>query len=272
VRTGEGSSVRRGRPARRGAEREAEKAPRPLFVGGCQRSGTTAFADYLNDHDAILLTRERYKRLPARRITPGMFTFERILAPHEGETNAPRAHHEQLLARKEPSRLRWIGDKRPAHVRSLPTLLTNNPSARFIVLHRPLEDVAESFEAKARDPAADWPASNGLEAAVVRWNAALRSTRAFVQSRPDAHLVVIGYDEFFGDPQASVPLLTAFLELEFDEDVLRRWGEASARFVAQRREKVPPTASQARLLREARDEPSERWIRGYIRDQRRALA
>src|SRR5687768_9781311 len=102
---------------------------RPLFVGGCQRSGTTAFADYLNEHEAILITRERYKYLDIGAVNPRMFAFDRILDYSGRETNAPREYHERLLSGKDPAKLEWIGDKNPSYVRRMPTVLENNPGA-----------------------------------------------------------------------------------------------------------------------------------------------
>jgi hypothetical protein len=88
---------------------------RSLFVAGCQRSGTTAFAECLNLHPRILLDVERYRSIPARTITPELFTFERILDYRE-ETIRPREYYEELLFRKEPEKLEWIGGKNPNYL------------------------------------------------------------------------------------------------------------------------------------------------------------
>ena len=240
---------------------------RPLFVGGCQRSGTTAFEEYINCHEAVLVTRERYKFLDARDVTPDLFTFERILDYRENETNAKFEYHQQLLARKDPSVLKWVGDKNPSYVRFLPTLLANHPDARFILLYRPLEEVAESFEAKARNPRDRWPEENGFEHAIKRWNQAQQHTRRFVEEHPGVGVLVIDYHDFFGDATRSVPMLSSFLELEFGREVREAWGEKSQAFRKKRREKTPLSSEQAAVIEKHKDHESERWIRDYIRGQ-----
>ncbi len=120
---------------------------RPLFVIGASRSGTTAVTDYLNHHEEILICRERYKRVHEE-IDPGLLTYERILdyEPQRegGETNIPREHHVELLARKDPAKLRWIGDKQPAGARRYRAISRNNPGAHFLITYRPIEEVVES--------------------------------------------------------------------------------------------------------------------------------
>src|SRR5919107_4319510 len=142
---------------------------RPLFVGGCgQRSGTTAFADYLNKHQQILVCRERYRHAVLR-INPSFFSFERILSHDEEVTNRRMEYHAKLLKEKDPAKLKWIGDKAPLYANHLKLLQKNNPGARFIVLYRPVEEVAESFEARAKDSQDEWSSENGFEKGVRTW-------------------------------------------------------------------------------------------------------
>lgn len=74
----------------------------------------------------------------------------------------------ELLQSKEPENLKWIGDKQPAYYRSLRTVFKNNPGARFLITYRPVEEVAESFQERARSPHDHWPESFGFEAGVER--------------------------------------------------------------------------------------------------------
>jgi len=245
---------------------------RPLLVTGCQRSGTTAFAEYMNDHEAVLLTRERYKYISPKDIAPEMFSFGRILQSEEGETNAPARYHSDLLLRKEPSRLKWLGDKNPGYVRSLPILSANIPDARFILLYRSVEEVAESFDAKANNPRDHWPEKNNFEAAIKVWNKAQQNTRRFIESHSDVAVLVIDYQDFFGDAVVSVPLLASFLELEFGPPVLHAWEQRSKAFREKRREKAAPTRTRRWRLKRAKDHETDRWIRAYMEHQRRVLA
>src|SRR3712207_3868027 len=135
---------------------------RPLFIAGCPRSGTTALTEYLNQHEEVLVCIERYKYAPPpQEINPSLFTFDRILDYREGETNTPRERHAKLLERKDLAKLKWIGDKRGMYFKWFEQLAENNPGARFIVIHRPIEEVARSFEARKNNPNDHWWAEIG---------------------------------------------------------------------------------------------------------------
>jgi hypothetical protein len=102
----------------------------------------------------------------------------------------------ELLEHKAPHRLKWIGDKNPGYLRHFDALASNNPGARFIVTYRPLEEVAESFEARASDPSDRWPRERGFEMAVSRWNASLLHTRNFIEGSRDWRVLVVDYHRF----------------------------------------------------------------------------
>lgn len=239
---------------------------RPLFVAGCQRSGTTAFAEYMNVHPEVLLLRERYKFI-SHEVTPDLLSFERILAYSPGETNVPEEQYVELLKRKDPRKLRWIGDKNPDYYVFFGRLVRQNPGARFIVLYRPLEDVAESFDARARDPEDHWPAYFDFGKAVEVWNNALNHTRAFVEG-PGAQVLVLDYRDFFYRNETCVPLISRFLEIDFDEHVLADWKKRSSAFEENRRRKSTLTEEQINFLQQKKDHAAEEWILKRIEDQR----
>lgn len=238
-----------------------------LFVAGSPRSGTTALANYLNQHQEVLICRERYKYVSPKKIDPSTFAFERILDYRDGETNIPKEYHEQILREKDPAKLKWVGDKYPFYVKRFEKLLKNNPGSRFIVLYRPVEEVAESFEARARDPRINWPAENGFEAGVRVWNSILLHTRGFIESNPDAQVLIVDYHDFFYRNEACVPLISRFLDLEFDEPVREAWKEMSASFEKARRHKEALSAERAAFIQENKDHATERWILDYINEQ-----
>jgi hypothetical protein len=240
-----------------------------LFVVGCPRSGTTALANYLNQHEELLLCVERYKYVRPTEVTPDLFTFERILDYREGETNIPKQRHAELLARKDPERLKWVGEKMPTYYKWYFQLLENNPGARFIVIHRPVEEVAESFEARARQPQDSWP--HGFEEGVKRWNQALRLTRKFVESEKKPEVLILHYHDFFYRNETCVPLISRFLEIEFDEPVLEAWRKRSERFEAKRRNKEPLDEERAAFVRENKNQAAEEWLFERIEEQRNGL-
>ncbi len=245
----------------------SQNGPKPLFVAGCGRSGTTGLTYYLNQHESILVCIERYKAIP-RRITPNHFAFERILDYRRGETNIPRERQAQLLEGKDPKKLKWAGDKNPGYVRNFETLLENNPGARFIVIYRPVEEVAESFDARAKDPGDRWlTGKDGIETGVERWNSSLRRTREFIEGGMGPSVLIVGYHDFFYRNEACVPLVSRFLDLEFDESVREAWKRMSLQFEKRRREKEPLSAEQKAFIQENKDHAAEEWMLERIERQ-----
>jgi hypothetical protein len=239
---------------------------KPLFIAGIpQRSGTTALANYLNQHPEILICIERYKYAP-KQITPDLFTFERILDYREGETNIPRERHLELLEKKDPAKLKWIGDKRPAYFKRYRHLLKNNPGAHFIVIYRPVEEVAESFQARARNTK-DSRWTHDFEDGVRVWNRALRQTREFVESHSDPPMLILSYHDFFsGDPDC-IQLLSQFLGVEFCSKVREEWRRMSLHFEGKRRPKSPVSEEQEQFVRENKDHENEKWMLDFIERQ-----
>lgn len=263
---------------------ELLKRATPLFVGGCARSGTTAFADYLNRHPEILLCQERYKGRQ-RRVSWDLFTFERIMDFRPEETKRPglgdlrgvaapdeniklfKKVHADLLARKDPAKLKWLGDKGPFYVRYMDRLAGNNPGARFIMLYRPLEEVAESWEARAKNPDDPWRSERDYKVSVDIWNAAMQKTREFVESSPTPRVLLITYHDFFYRNEAVVPQISRFLGLEFSESVTGAWGEKSRGFESNRHRKEPLGEEQRSFIREHADREAEAWVLDRIEKQ-----
>jgi hypothetical protein len=241
---------------------------RPLFIAGCARSGTTALADYLNLHPEILMCIERYKYLPPENIRPKLFTLDRILDYKKGETNIPRERHVDLVQSKDLGALKWIGDKKPAYYREFRTILENNPGAHFIVIHRPVEEVAESFEKRAMKASDGWPDWAGFDVGVERWNQATGYIREFMESGLEPDVLILDYHEFFSHPESYTPLLSEFLEVEFDEPLLENWRKISSGFEGRRRTKEPPSEEQQEFVRKHKDIEAERWILDVIERQK----
>lgn len=238
-----------------------------LFVAGPGRSGTTAFANYLNQHPGILICRERYKFLQPE-ITPDLFSFERILDYREGETNLPKSYHEELLAGKNPRDVRWVGDKTPSYVRNLGKLHKNNPGSRFAILYRPVEEVAESYDARSKNPEDAWlGGKNGFEIGVRDWNMAMKKTRQFIEGPRRPEVLIISYHDFFAQSESSIPLISRFLEIDFDESVRQSWEKMSRSFENKRRQKEPLSEEQARFIQQNKDHDSEAWILDRIQRQ-----
>ena len=197
--------------------------PGILFVCGCDRSGTTALADYLNRHPEILVCQERFETTKEGEITLDLSTFERMLdfGPRETGDSAPDNDgdrlirpHMELLANKDPARLRWIGASSSDYVRRMESVAGNNPGARFIVMYRPIDEVAESWETKDADDPQN--SNNGLRQAVKTWNRSLQGTRRFIRDSLVPRVLLIGYHDFLYQTETVLPLISRFLELEFE--------------------------------------------------------
>lgn len=243
-----------------------------LYIGGPSRSGTTALTSYLNRHPEMMICRERFKWIPRKDVTPEVFTFERILNFEDGyeKRDTPRRKqvHEELVGSKNPGKLRWMGDKYPGYVRRLDKLSENNPGASFILTYRPVEEVAESFEARSRDPEDAWLGGReGFQLGVEAWNKAMQHTRDFIESGVNPNILVVGYHDFFYRNEEFMPIVSRFLDLTFDESVLRAWREESRSFEEERREKEPVDEEQRALINEYADREAEKYVLRRIEQQ-----
>jgi chemotaxis protein histidine kinase CheA len=263
-----------------GSAQQRPPYARPLFICGCQRSGTTALARYLNEHEEILVTLERYKgKIRRENITMDLFAFDRIMAVSPDETDRGAENvdylkriHGELLARKDPAKLRWVGDKNPGYVNNLGALAKNNPGAHFIMIYRPLEEVVESWQERSRNPHNRWLyGKDGFRLGVETWNRAQRRTVEFLQSGMKHRILLLHYHDFSYCKESCVHLISRFLDLEFGEEILRTWAETSREFESRRREKDSLTAEQQAYMDEHKDHAAEAVLLERIEEQWREL-
>src|SRR5215212_3725330 len=207
-----------------GYEFESPRKSGPLFVCGCDRSGTMALANYLNRHPKILICQESSEATQQEEITLDLSTFERMLDPLPQEPGDSALHNDgnrlikppaELLANRDPSRLQWIGATNSDYLMRMESVAGNNPGARFIVVYRPIEEVAESWEP---EEAYERQNSNaGFGRAVKTWNRGLQGTRRFIRDSLVPRVLLISYHDFLYRTETVEPLISRFLELEFDE-------------------------------------------------------
>jgi hypothetical protein len=242
---------------------------KPLFIAGPSRSGTTALTVYLNEHPEVLVCRERFAGWPRQEITPKLFTFDRIMDFEDGhepphrDTDKRRRRHRQILDGKNFAKLRYVGDKVPQYTDSLKVLSENNPGARFLITYRPVEEVAESTEDRAKNNKNNAPwlrDKNGFEVGIRQWNKALRGTREFIESGVNPNVLIVSYHEFFNRNEESIPLLSCFLGIEFGESVRRGWREKTRAFEASRRPKALLSERHRALVKKHADHDTEAYI------------
>ena len=247
--------------------------PGLLFVCGCDRSGTKALTDYLNRHPEILVCQERSVTRQQGEITLDLSTFERMLdsLPQEKGDPAPDNDgdrlikpHAELLANRDPARLRWIGASDTDYVRRMESVAANNPGARFIVVYRPIEEVAESWETTVAD---DHQNSNdGFGQAVKTWNRGLQGTRRFMRDSLVPRVLLVSYHDFLHRTETVVPLISRFLELAFDKSVAADW---AAEAVQSQRGRPKETLSKEKqtLIQKKANRAAEEWILNRIDKQ-----
>ncbi len=244
-----------------------------LFIAGPGRSGTTALTHYLNQHPEVLVCIERYKWLPRREVNPELFSFERILEFEEEykkkTTEGRRQLHVGLLAEKDPARLKWIGDKTPDYAQTLDVLAINNPGASFILTYRPVEEVAESWWAISKNPRSPWlGGKDGFGIGVRAWNKTMRGIRDFIESGLNPNVLVVGYHDFFYRNDVCSPMISRFLDLEFDESLRLAWSESSNSFEGDRRRKQTLSAEQESFIEEHADREAEAAVLEHMERQR----
>jgi Sulfotransferase family len=132
-------------------------------------------------------------------------------------------------------------DKTPMHVLHLPRLARLFPEARFVHLIRDGRDVALSYLDAAWGPAT-------VEEAAVEWRRRVAAGRRAGRRLGPGRYQEVRYEDLVADPEAVVRRLCRFVDLPWDDRMLRyheRAGEviAATRFPeAHQRVRLAPTA------------------------------
>jgi hypothetical protein len=121
------------------------------------------------------------------------------------------------LANRDPSGLQWIGASNSDYLMRMESVAGNNPGARFIVMYRPIEEVAGAWEPDDADNRQN--NNDGFGCAVKTWNRGLQGTRRFIRDSLIPRVLLINYHDFLYRTETVAPLISRFLELEFDETV-----------------------------------------------------
>jgi len=117
-----------------------------------------------------------------------------------------RAH----AAQQKPATVRW-GDKGPMNVFVLPALRAVFPDLNVIHIVRDGRDVVESFSRVFREE---------LLPLAQHWVDAVRAAQAFGARHPAQYLEV-RYEELVRQPHISMQSVATFLDIAFDEQMLR---------------------------------------------------
>jgi len=142
------------------------------------------------------------------------------------------------------------------------SVAANNPGARFIVVYRPIEEVAESCETK---DAEDHQSSNdGFGQAVKTWNRNLQGTRRFIKDSLLPRVLLISYHDLLYRTETVVPLISRFLDLEFDKPVT---ADGLLQYEQERRSAETLSKQKRSLMRRHANRAAEAWILNRVDKQ-----
>jgi hypothetical protein len=222
---------------------------RPVFIGGCPRSGTTLLGAMLHAHPALAIPPEtrffleayreqrafgdlrevENRRAVARWITGRKKSrFRQLQLPTRATTRAIVAAPPTIgslsctvfseFAAAHGAQ-RW-GDKRPYLVEQLPAVFRLVPDAQFIHIVRDARGCTASLKKLGW-----W--GWGAPEALYRWRssvlAGLRARRTY---RPDQY-IELRYEDLVADTESQLRRLCDWLQIEFVADMLRHEDTAS---------------------------------------------
>ncbi|MDX9911270.1 MAG: sulfotransferase [Phycisphaerales bacterium] len=232
----------------RGGEPEAF---RPVFLVGCERSGTTLLATILGRHPRVSMPPETgYCWHLARTPPPQGTDLDGVLSWAAGiprfadlgvsAADLARAAHGvdapgldprgvvlramlEAFASGERTTDRpkdVIAEKSPVHLFSYPVLRRWFPAARFLCVVRDGRDVVESL---AKVP---WTSGEPREMHARQWRLCMRVTRHMSETL-GADALVLRYEDLLARPEAVLTRACAFIGVAFDPEMLAPRGEES---------------------------------------------
>jgi hypothetical protein len=195
-----------------------------LFVCGCARSGTSALAQLLGNHERIIMGMERFGHL----VTPGSFKLrpkhfkkDRFTKVKRGDTfydNFEQYHKWEPTIKEKFHKFNYIGDKRPELYKVYNEIDQFFPGAYVIFIYRDVYDVAASWNARAKE-GLNWPSKQDYRVAVYEWNQSLISTLDGIEN--GINITCICYEDVFVRNYNVEPLFQV-LGLKIDEGTRKR--------------------------------------------------
>jgi hypothetical protein len=213
---------------------------RPVFVGGCPRSGTTLLRVILDAHPELAIpgetrilvdgyrARARWGNLedPENRRRVARWVVERKVCRHQRLTPDPDELVERMVAApptigsvlsagfqlyaERHGKARW-GDKRPSLVLNLDAVFAMFPDAQFVNIVRDPRAVVASIRRVGRQQR--W-SGRGLAAGVDKWERSLRAADRWRRRLPAGQFHELRFEDLVADPAAVLERLVAFLDLD----------------------------------------------------------
>jgi len=215
-------------------EPESAREPRedsaPIFIVGCQRSGTSLLRRILDSHSRIACPPESKFILPLVSVLRSTQAMSGLESMGYGREEVLRALRRFIAAFFEgyaeaSGKARWA-DKTPIYVDCLPEVWDLfGSNARFLLIVRHGLDVAYSLS----DPHRDYPAirkhveeegGNVPVAAGRFWSAQNRKIERF-RSQHSAACLRLRYEDLTGSPQPTLKSVFEFLDEDWEPTVLQ---------------------------------------------------
>ncbi len=222
--------------------------PRPLFVVGCPRSGTTLLQSMLAAHPQIVSFPEShfFNRLISARPWMRRLGLASRMARPRFHAFLREIHHEEMVSllpwyaitmrqyvrafRAALNRIaaqlgaRYWLEKTPGHLHYIPFIERWMPDACFIHILRDGRDVVASlYEVTHRHPEV-WGGAREIEAGIARWQEDVRLSLRY-RGRPGHHIV--RYEALVEHPRPVLESLCTFLQLPFDAAMLSDYTSAA---------------------------------------------
>jgi Sulfotransferase family len=213
---------------------------RPVFVGGCPRSGTTLLRTMLNSHPGLAIPHETrilidgYRRRAQwgdlgdadNRRRLALWVVERKVSRHRQLTDDADALVEAMMAApptigsvlsagfrlyaERQGKERW-GDKRPSLVLNLDAVFAMFPDAQYVNLVRDPRAVVASIRRVGRRHG--WGA-HGIPGATDTWERSVRAADAWRRRLSADRFLEVQYEHLVTDPAAVLARIANFLELD----------------------------------------------------------
>lgn len=193
----------------------------PIFVVGMPRTGTTLLDRVLGNHGWVRSLGERNDLSAAISEASGRFFQSAVQGDHQEllrSLDMRRVGHlyMQRLRRAAPP-VRYVIDKNPQNLFSIPVILQALPQARILCLRRdPMDACFSTFKELFQGDAYAW--SDSLEDAAAHCQQ-IRSWMAHWQAVAPGAVRVVDYESLVDDPEGTAASLSEFLGLPAQPDL-----------------------------------------------------
>ncbi|MEM9374524.1 MAG: sulfotransferase [Planctomycetota bacterium] len=204
----------------------ARSDQRPVFIGGCGRSGTTLFKEVLNRHPNLACGPETsLYGLPffVDYFAAPWGMDREVLLALQAECSNLVEFADRFAQRflEQEGKQRWV-EKTPNNVRALGPILTWYPDARFIHVIRDGRDVACSLRNHPKERIENGQivplkTNNPMDRCAMRWRDDVADGLAY---RGHPRVIEVRYEDLVRDPASQFSRVCAFIGERFDGSML----------------------------------------------------